>query len=72
MSDYEAIIESAGGKFLGLQSGPEGFLVLFTDPESRSTLAVPEDVFSADRIARRIRESRRQFAAGLNFLKFGS
>jgi hypothetical protein len=59
MKDYKAIVESVGGKFVGLQGGPK---VLFADLESRSTLAVPEQQFSAEHIARGLQESRLQVA----------
>lgn len=63
VSKYKAIVESVGAEFVGIQYGPEGSLVLFADPQFRSTLAVPEESFSVERIARRIQESRAQFLA---------
>jgi hypothetical protein len=63
MDDYKAIIESVGGEFVGIQRGPTISLVLFADPEFRSTLAIPEESFSAECIARKIEQSRVQFTA---------
>ncbi|HTW22649.1 MAG TPA: hypothetical protein VMD78_03565 [Candidatus Baltobacteraceae bacterium] len=65
MNDYKAIFESLGAEFVGIQCGPKGSLVLFADPQVRSTLAVPEEFFSVERITRRIQESRAQFAVGV-------
>ena len=62
-NSYKIAIESVGGKFVGLQTGPKGSLVLFADPESLSTLAIPEESFSAEHIARRLAESRSEFGS---------
>ena len=40
--DYAEVLRVARGEFLGIQRGPRGALVLFTDPESWTTLAVHE------------------------------
>jgi len=63
VNNYKVIVESVGAEFVGIQYGPNGSLVLFADPQFRSTLAVPEESFSVERIARRIQESRAQFLA---------
>lgn len=60
--DYRKIVESVGGEFLGVQKGPETTLILFADPQSRSTLAVREESFSAESLLCRIEESRLQYS----------
>ena len=59
--DYAEVIRVAGGEFLGIQRGPRGALVLFTDPESRTTLAVHELKFCSQAVSQRLQESRRAF-----------
>ena len=59
--DYAEVIRVAGGEFLGIQRAPRGALVLFTDPESRTTLAVHELEFCPQAISQRLQESRRAF-----------
>jgi hypothetical protein len=59
--DYAEVIRVAGGEFLGIQSGPQGALVLFTDPKSRTTLAVHELKFCSKAVSRRLQESRQTF-----------
>jgi hypothetical protein len=60
--DYAAVIRAQGAEFCGVQRGPRGTVVLFADPESRATLAVPEPEFSSQTVSRRLQESRRAFA----------
>jgi hypothetical protein len=59
--DYAEVIRVAGGEFLGIQRGPRGALVLFIDPESRTTLAVHELEFCRQAVSQRLQESRRAF-----------
>jgi hypothetical protein len=55
-------IEAQGAEFTGLQDAPKGRLVLFIDAVTRTTLALPECEVSAEAIARRLRDSRKQHA----------
>jgi hypothetical protein len=59
--DYAELIRVAGGEFVGIQSGPRGALVLFTDPQSRTTLAVHELKFCPKAVSQRLQESRQTF-----------
>ena len=47
--------------FRGIQQGPSESLVLFADPELRTTLTVPESEFSSQTVSQRLRESRSAF-----------
>ncbi len=58
---YEAILAEHGAEFRGIQQGPQENLVLFADPEFRTTLAVPESEFSSQTVSRRLQESRRAY-----------
>ena len=58
---YEAILAEHGAEFRGIQQGPRESLVLFADPEFRTTLAVPESEFSSQTVAQRLLESRRAY-----------
>ncbi len=55
---YEAVLAEQGAEFRGIQQGPCGTLILFADPEFRTTLAVPESEFSPQTISKRLQESR--------------
>ena len=59
--EYAEVIRDAGGEFLGIQRGPRGALVLFTDPESRTTLAIHEFEFCPEAVSQRLHESRLAF-----------
>ena len=58
---YEALLAEHGAEFRGIQQGPRGSLVLFADPELRTTLAVPESEFSSQTVSQRLHESRSAF-----------
>jgi hypothetical protein len=58
---YAEVIRAQGAEFLGIQPGLRGALVLFTDPESRTTLAVHELEFSPQAISQRLQRSRQAF-----------
>jgi hypothetical protein len=59
---YEAILAEHGAEFRGIQQGPREALVLFADPEFRTTLlTVPESEFSSQAVSRRLQESRRAY-----------
>jgi hypothetical protein len=58
---YEAILAEHGAEFRGIQQGPQENLVLFADPEFRTTLAVPESKFSPQAISKRLQENRSAF-----------
>jgi hypothetical protein len=58
---YAEVIRVEGGEFLGIQRGPRGALVLFTDPESQTTLAVRELEFCRHAVSQRLQESRLAF-----------
>ena len=49
--EYAEVIRSQGAEFLGIQLGPYGALVLFSDPTSWTTLAVYELEFSAQTVS---------------------
>jgi hypothetical protein len=59
--EYAEVIRVEGGEFLGIQRGPRGALVLFIDPESRTTLAIRELEFSPQAVSQRLHESRLAF-----------
>jgi hypothetical protein len=68
MSDvlyYQQVITELGAEFRGMQQGPRETLVLFADPELRSTLAVTEEEFSPELVSRRLQESKRAFRSHL-------
>jgi hypothetical protein len=52
-------IAAQGAEFAGLQECPGGHLVLFLDPITRTTLALPECELSVEAVARRLQESRK-------------
>ena len=58
---YAEVIRTQGAEFLGIQPGLRGPLVLFTDPVSRTTLAVHELEFSPQAISQRLQTSRQAF-----------
>ena len=60
--DYAEVIQSQGAEFLGIQLGPQGALVLFSDPTSWTTLAVYELEFSPLAVSQRLQKSRQAFA----------
>jgi len=66
---YEAILAEHGAEFRGIQQGPQENLVLFADPEFRTTLAVPESEFSSQAVSRRLQESRSAFNLDANVQK---
>jgi hypothetical protein len=66
---YEAILAEHGAEFRGVQQGPRESLVLFADPELRTTLAVPESEFSSQTVRRRLQESRSAFNFDANVQK---
>jgi hypothetical protein len=68
MSDvlyYQQVIAELGAEFRGMQQGPREMLILFADPELRSTLAVTEHDFSPEVVSRRLEESQRAFRSRL-------
>jgi hypothetical protein len=66
---YEAILAEHGAEFRGIQQGPRESLILFADPELRTTLAVPESEFSSQTVSRRLQESRRAYDLDANVQK---
>ena len=61
----EEIIWKAGGEYVGIQPG-EGHIpdqVLFNDPETRSTLALPRNQITVGRVRAQMNQSRAKFAA---------
>ena len=61
---YAEVIRAQGAESLGIQHwGPEGGLVLFTDPMSWTTLAVYELEFSPHAVSQRLQTSRRAFSS---------
>jgi hypothetical protein len=61
--DYACVINAVGAAFLGVQRGPGGFLILFSDPQFNTTLAVREIDFSPETVSRRLAQSRTEFQA---------
>jgi hypothetical protein len=49
---YIAVLAEHGAEFCGIQEGPRESLILFADPELRTTLAVPESEFSSEEVSR--------------------
>ena len=45
----QQVITACGAVFQAIQQGPKQALILFADPKSRSTLAVPDQNFLAKR-----------------------
>jgi hypothetical protein len=60
-----SVISAHGGEFLGLRESPRGLLVMFTDLQTRSTLALPQAEISFESLSRRLRESRESHARAL-------
>lgn len=69
LSKLASLISAHGGEFLGLQEGPRGVLVMFTDPATRSTLALPQADVNAESLSQRLRESRESYAHSLSVLQ---
>lgn len=61
--DYACVINSVGASFLGVQNGPRGCLILFTDPQFNTTLAVRGIDFSPETVRCRLAQSRNEFQA---------
>lgn len=59
--NYAAVILAQGAEFLGIQKTLRGNLILFTDPQYRSTLAIAEREFSPEAVSLRLSDSRRRF-----------
>jgi hypothetical protein len=59
--DYAAVLSAQGAEFRGVRAGPNGTLILFADPKSRSNLSLSEFEFSAHTVSRCLEESRRTF-----------
>lgn len=59
-NSVESIIENAGCEFKGYQ-GSNKELVLFNDPKTNSTLAIPTELVSPENIAKKLNESRKKF-----------
>ncbi len=58
---YAAVILAQGAEFLGIQQTLRGNLILFNDPQNRSTLAVAEREFSPEAVSLRLNDSRRRY-----------
>jgi hypothetical protein len=58
---YAAVLSAQGAEFRGIQPGPRGTLILFTDANSKSTLALPASEFSPETVSRRLQENRSAF-----------
>jgi len=69
LSKLASLISAHGGEFLGLQEGPRGMLVMFTDPATRSTLALPQADINPESVSQRMRESRESYAQSLSVLQ---
>jgi hypothetical protein len=61
-TDHEAVLAEHGAEFRGVQPGLEEMLILFADPEFRTTLAISESEFSSQTVSQRLEESRRAYA----------
>lgn len=58
---YAAVLSAQGAEFRGIQAGPHGALILFADPNLKSTLALPASEFCPEAVSRRLQENRRAF-----------
>ena len=58
---YEAVLTEHGAEFRGIQLGPSESLILFADPEFRTTLALTESEFSSETVSQRLKEIRRAY-----------
>jgi hypothetical protein len=58
---YEAVLAKHGAEFRGIQPGPSESLILFADPEFRTTLALAESEFSPETVSKRLEEIRRAY-----------
>jgi hypothetical protein len=63
IADFAEMATANGAEFRGLQHGPNGALVLFTDRTSRTTLAIEEINFTVEALRHRLEASRREYAA---------
>lgn len=65
-SSAQSIVEQGGGEYRGIQEVPANTglkpLVLFNDPKSHDTLAVPVHLLSVAAVAARIAESRQHWS----------
>jgi hypothetical protein len=61
VSKSERIIELAGAQWVGVQDTDYGPLVMFRDPVTGSTLALPEDSFPVADVVDRMLEARARF-----------
>jgi len=61
--EHETAIKAGGGIPIGVQEGFGKYKAqaLFNDPETKSTLSVPIDELSAERVRAKIEESRKKF-----------
>ena len=55
------LLAEHGATFQGVIVGPRQRLILFSDPDFASTLALPESEFSTEAVVRRLAENRRAF-----------
>ena len=63
MPILKEIIELAGARWVGIQEGQKGnLLVLFNDPISHNTLALPEGEVTVTAVQAAIEKSRKLFA----------
>jgi len=67
---FRTVIDKAGGKYLGVQGEPgEGQIVLFNDPKTLSTIAVPIDNVTEDAVKNRIESHRKEYKPGETFFQ---
>jgi hypothetical protein len=66
---YIAVLAEHGAEFCGIQEGPRESLILFADPELRTTLAVPESEFSSEEVSRRLQKIRSAYDLDSNVQK---
>jgi hypothetical protein len=59
--DYQSITESLGLKYEGTKELGGTNLVYFTDKLTGSTLAIEADKFTAKRVSKKVRDSRKEF-----------
>jgi hypothetical protein len=66
MSAYEKLLEAEGLVFQGIISAASKTVILFSDPQSRSTLGIYEWEFPVEAIRKRLAESRLAFQVTIN------
>ena len=59
--DFKQMVENQGLKYNGIQKDGEKNVILFTEPETGSTLAIPEEQMTPEYIKQRVDEKKKLF-----------